>query len=1818
MGSHVLDVLRQGILASITGGWFYDPQQQVFCNTFHFYIWLFFLAFPLVLYSTLKASLLVWSVYCLVIGAVFVLIKLINFKLHHLFDTGDAETEVLPDNEQEDSKAGLSDDLPKHSGGGGDAKDGECIEMHSLGAADGDQLVPLSTVSSQLEMGKDYSNEPLPSPVVAARAKKATDNVAPLAEAEAEADDVAVTEPGRKLKHQYSSSGNDDADSIGPSTDIPNTIVTEAEVENTGACASIADDHLDVPCDDDQPEAGQWLDGEGIILTMDSSGRQAAKRRSSKRKERKQVSQSPDKDEKPVVSIIDESKEARENGSHSYKEPSKEEDDKFVAVGEPSDKVSKEESLNGKQLPKKEEKEEGSHKSEESNEDSEPIVPKLRLRRERRAVRRSKSTMDWSPRAPQTAARAKLSSQSLNMSRPPESNRPSLSHQSTSSCSDSSDVSFGEVELPDTLLTSDDPVDVFINTGSNIKRSSLTMSPSAGESSGSTIVAASTSTLGASQSGKCPRQKLSSGHEKDRPGSPVPRPSSIMKQKPAPCSSSTPPHLDEEGEVDDDGHASALGLSYVYNLWPSKTHDVDTDSLTSGGVDTVSPPTDSSSSVNVDCSKPLPHFELTTTFSTSAEDLALMRSQGAIPKKLRSRPVRHNDSSEDMASPGSTDLPDPEEIRRRLIEILWDPDTHTEELRQLQQFVKLKKNQSEAADTNSTKDKAEEGHAKLNVSKEEEPGTSDKNVKPGSNQEDERKTATTPTEFSALLPATHQLNRPTNRRARKRRGGRRQAQHQRRPSIPMSALSMVAREGGHLATSHDDTTDGAVHWFQDEQGNWMSYTFGENSSGVALNLTDMNANSTTTASRVDVDRHRHNVPDKRSLSSIESNSFVIVEKWANSVEESVGPQQGHSHARPDIDDLGLMSGSLHLPEEMLNSYVQTLLRRNHTSNSSTDSDAPYSKARFGREAPPPKPKHFYKFWLWPLKHFIKIRFDRLALLAALDRNVSVIENVISVALAIGVGALGALMICSNFYHDLYLLLFCFIMAGCQYSLLKSVQPDAASPMHGYNRLIVFSRPFYFCLCCSVVLLLHHGSRAVPDQPIYLYGIPFTVSSVLTFLRHFFKIFILFFPVLFTLGLLPQVNTFLMYSLEQIDMHVFGGNATTSLMTSFFCVCRSCFALLVLYVFAYVSFKEIGGSSYKCGTDIDEAAQNVPFSILCGFIVSLAYHLSRSASDPAVLWMLVKSLVVKDREKEERKKNKQGEPSTFETRELVDPLPEKLKTCLKQRLQSDVIACVAVTILVFAVHVSTAFTSPALQPVLSDVLYLLAASVGFIVHYLIPQVRKEMPWLCCSHPLMRSNEWKQFEVKEAPKVIVIEHIYLLLRFFERNILYPVVCLCATTTSAPAIVCKFGNIAGPLIVLICSLKMLRFAFSDTPRQYLIITFTYFFFKFDFQSASETFLIDYFFVSIMFCKFCDFMLKLNFIITYIAPWQITWGSAFHAFAQPFSVPHSAMLFLQATVSAIFSTPLNPFLGSAIFFTSYVRPVKFWERDYNTKRVDHTNTRLASQLERNPGADDNNLNSIFYEHLTRSLQHSLCGDLLLGRWGACTQGDCFIMASDYLNALVHVIEVGNGLVTFQLRGLEFRGTYCQQREVEAITEGVEENEGCCCFDPGHLPHFLSLNAAFNQRWLAWEVVVSKYILEGYSISDNSAATMLQVFDLRKALITYYIKSIIYYTVRSPKLEAWTSNASIREGLEALERDSYVDLDPTFNLHIDEDFDSRKQGVSRSSFCQAYLEWIQHCAGRRDKAIDSGKSSMLVTLCYALSLLGRRALSAASHNSAR
>ncbi|KAK4821883.1 hypothetical protein QYF61_004399 [Mycteria americana] len=842
-----------------------------------------------------------------------------------------------------------------------------------------------------------------------------------------------------------------------------------------------------------------------------------------------------------------------------------------------------------------------------------------------------------------------------------------------------------------------------------------------------------------------------------------------------------------------------------------------------------------------------------------------------------------------------------------------------------------------------------------------------------------------------------------------------------------------------------------------------------------------------------------------------------------------------------------------------------------------------------------KVKQYYRFWILP-KLWISISFDRLTLLALFDRNREILENVLAVILAILVAFLGSVLLIEGFFKDIWVFQFCLVIASCQYSLLKSVQPDSSSPRHGHNRIIAYSRPVYFCLCCGLIWLLDYGSRNISTTRFRLYGMAFTNPLLLLSARDLVIVFTLCFPIVFFIGLLPQVNTFVMYLCEQLDIHVFGGNATTSLLAALYSFICSIVAVALLYGLCYGALKDSWDG------------QHIPvlFSIFCGLLVAISYHLSRQSSDPSVLFSLVQSKFFPNSED----KNPEDPLS-----EVKDPLPEKLRNSVSERLQSDLIVCIVIGVLYFAIHVSTVFT--VLQPILSYVLYALVGTVGFVTHYVLPQLRKQLPWHCFSHPLLKTKEYYQFEVRNAAHVMWFEKLHIWLLFVEKNVIYPLIVLNELSSSAKNIASpkKLDTELGALMITIAGLKLLRSSFSSPTCQYVTVIFTVLFFTFDYKSFTETMLLDLFFMSILFSKLWELFYKLRFVYTYIAPWQITWGSAFHAFAQPFAVPHSAMLFVQAAVSAFFSTPLNPFLGSAIFITSYARPVKFWERDYNTKRVDHSNTRLASQLDRNPGSDDNNLNSIFYEHLTRSLQHSLCGDLLLGRWGNYSTGDCFILASDYLNALVHLIEIGNGLVTFQLRGLEFRGTYCQQREVEAITEGVEEDEGFCCCEPGHLPHMLSFNAAFGQRWLAWEVLVTKYVLEGYSITDNSAASMLQVFDLRKILTTYYVKGIIYYVTTSPKLEEWLANETMQEGLRLCTDRNYVDVDPTFNPNIDEDYDHRLAGISRDSFCMIYLNWIEYCCSRREKPLDSSKDSPLVTLCYGLCVLGRRALGTASHH---
>uniref|UniRef100_A0A8C2IYE0 Pecanex-like protein n=1 Tax=Cyprinus carpio TaxID=7962 RepID=A0A8C2IYE0_CYPCA len=1594
MGSQALQILRQGVWASLTGGWYVDPHQSTFSNCFHLYLWIFLLAFPFLLYMALPASLVVAGVYCAVIAAFFTAIKAVNFRLHAMFDLG----EIV-----EKRQASFTTDPNR-------VEEGE----EGSGAHDGSQRRP----SAESESLGDAPLSPL---IKSSLSEELSENLLGLGL------DPVTFAPG--AEHPGSRTG------------------VALAAGSTDSCFS---------------GGGAATDRE-TLSTVSSY-------RSEKTDSTQLESPSLGQTHKPISNAPS---TALPQGKGPYQQPGdvlqggSDTDDlsDSVLLRSPSKELSSGQGLDRTLPSLQDSSPSSSGPSESCDLDGGIPIPPLPPPRQASSVPSGLALglVCSEPALP-------VSAPSYLLAEPP-----SLQAQQ-------------QVVRPKDLK--------LLRAGGSV-----------GHRPGRRKAPRKRGTAGSS-SFDCGSYRRHHNRGQHRDYIPV------RSRLGAKAYSES---LFEDSSDEDDGSDMSAGSSLgSQRRFSSDDEDDDEDDDSSSSTSCYSPDLANTGIASQPVPPQLPspgEGEEPDTVGSSHSRIA-QRSASTASAKTHARVLSMDGAgggSNNTGTLASTVLPLPissTPAPRPLTISKSDLEARTVHSEGFSRAHHRLDSLGGSWAGNQTGWRAgelleegavggEEGSKRDSVSSVKRTQAIRRRHNAGSNP-------TPPPSAMGSPPSLQDLQRV------------RTSSHSRTRTLPSalhfaaSSLLLLPRSGVHEASTFDDTSEGAVHYFYDESG-------------------------------------------KEQFSS----SFTSTDV------QEVAPVLSMLQPRPfDLDH-----------ESPHESQENTLMIE--------------EKA---------KPKQYYRFWLLPGK-WLRVRYDRLALLALLDRNRRIGENVFAVVLASLVAFLGFLLLLQGFFRDIWVFQFCLVIASCQYSLLKSVQPDAASPMHGHNWIIVYSRPVYFCLCCVLIWVFDLVGHSDSMRPFTLYGVTFFSAHFLLCARDMLIVFTLCFPVIFLFGLLPQVNTFLMCLLEQVDMHLFGGTATTSPLSSVYSLLRSILVAALVYGFC------LGAINAPWG----EAHVPVLFSVFCGLLLALSYHLSRQSSDPTILWSLVRSKFFPELESRTPE-----EPSL----EIKDPLPEKLRNSVKETLHSDLVMCPLMAIITFAISASTVFI--ALQPALSFVLYILAGVVGFFTHYLLPWLRKLLPWFCLAHPVLRSREYGQFEVRDAAQLMWFEKLYAWLQCVEKYFIYPAVVLNSLTTEAHTVSQnpdKPRAYGRDLFISMAGMKLLRSSFCVPSQQYVTLCFTALFFQFDYPRVSQTFLLDYYCMSILFSKLWDLLYKLRFVLTYIAPWQITWGSAFHAFAQPFAVPHSAMLFVQAVFSALFSTPLNPVLGSAVFVTSYTRPVKFWERDYNTKRVDHSNTRLATQLDRNPGADDNNLNSIFYEHLTRSLQHSLCGDLLLGRWGNYSTGDCFILASDYLNALVHIIEIGNGLATFQLRGLEFRGTYCQQREVEAITEGVEEDEGCCCCEPGHLPHMLSFNAAFGQRWLAWEVAATKYVLEGYSISDNNAASMLQVFDLRKILITYYVKSIIYYVIRSPKLEEWLANETVQEALRPCLSPSYVDSDPTFNLNIDEDYDHRASGITPSSFCLVYLEWIKYCNSRRQTPVESEKDSPLVTLCFGLCILGRRALGTASHS---
>lgn len=89
-------------------------------------------------------------------------------------------------------------------------------------------------------------------------------------------------------------------------------------------------------------------------------------------------------------------------------------------------------------------------------------------------------------------------------------------------------------------------------------------------------------------------------------------------------------------------------------------------------------------------------------------------------------------------------------------------------------------------------------------------------------------------------------------------------------------------------------------------------------------------------------------------------------------------------------------------------------------------------------------------------------------------------------------------------------------------------------------------------------------------------------------------------------------------------------------------------------------------------------------------------------------------------------------------DIHDPLPGRIVAAMLIRIRNDLLLIIIWAILGFAVHVSTVFTVPALQPTLPRILIWLLIVWGFALHYLWPQLRKVGALSTAAFPMSLSH------------------------------------------------------------------------------------------------------------------------------------------------------------------------------------------------------------------------------------------------------------------------------------------------------------------------------------------------------------------------------------------------------------------------------------------------------------------------------------------------
>eukprot|EP00727_Mastigamoeba_balamuthi_P001880 m51a1_g1169 hypothetical protein (1249) ;mRNA; f:366881-373551 len=742
-----------------------------------------------------------------------------------------------------------------------------------------------------------------------------------------------------------------------------------------------------------------------------------------------------------------------------------------------------------------------------------------------------------------------------------------------------------------------------------------------------------------------------------------------------------------------------------------------------------------------------------------------------------------------------------------------------------------------------------------------------------------------------------------------------------------------------------------------------------------------------------------------------------------------------------------------------------------------------------------------------------------------------------------------------------------IIASAQYNLIRAPHPDSAiRALDDDSFFASGTRAFYFCLRVELWGVVIHEEKLVSS----------CFSTILTMFK--------FMPLLYVFGLMPHIDTFLFCVVEQINIFVFGGSGAPNIPGVTFEFCRNVFVCSIV-----------------CAAAINAPNDKFVKAVWIALSVSLSYLNSRIVNNPLALWDTFANLNIN--------------LAFWRTRRSLIPneeTHETLSTYPAQRIVRDITCTFGIFALVFFIQLST--VAGFINNKVPEFLNVVALLIGLVFDVVLPRIRHAFPFSLFQAPLL-GNE-NDAETGD-PLPMWFEKLLMWFRFAQTAILYPFIFIGYLSNDLDKIIITCGINWGVVVASLCGLRAFRSTFTDVSRNHLFIIFTLSFFTWDIKSRAECFTLDYFLGSIIMLKLDEFITKVNYIYVYIAPWNLSWGSTVHALIEPLALPHTALLFVQLCWSTLTSAPIHPVLGSVWFFTSHPRPMKYWERNRIIEMDDSTNMRLQTSLSCeyvSPNAD-----SVFYHHLMIALQKCINRDREAGRLGSVHTGDVFLLTNDVLTAMLSIVSMGNGFTTFQMRGLELQGTFCQEQELAAVHRNAYNlDRNCVCpRSIMNLPACLTLRDGMGSRWNAWKVVNTAYVVESYNVSLIPATSMFNLFSLRQILIRMYVSSVIYYLLESPSLESWVRLPEIASEIDMID-ESHIDRDTVFCKQIDPDYDASLNGVTFEHFMREYGAWIAFCAQRRDLhgpctvvTSSTGRSfaDPLTRLCFALSLLARRVL---------